>query len=368
MITGRAPIPIDEGVRAQDAATFYVSNKIYEGFKNIKLSRNLTSLTGSFEITLTDKWEVDQEDFELKPGLKIACKLGSVQLYEGYIDRLSISMSTNSKNITISGRDKTGDLVDCSILGNNEFNDMKLEAIAKELVKPFDIGVIVFADTGKAIPKFTVNQGETVFEALERLAKQRELLLTSSPVGNLVFEKKGIVRASSELIEGVNILSAGVTFDNTERFSEYHVKGQASSILGSIDDNTKAAGVSKDNGIERYRPTLLIAENSSDADGAQKRANWESSFRIAKGMQLNVAVQGWKQKGGEIWATNQTVHIDCRSLGIKQDLLISKVKFDQSESGRRVELELIRSDSFEFKTEIKKEDDPLDLLGWDVKK
>lgn len=363
----RAPVPTDEGVKVQEAATFYVNNKIYEGFKNIRLSRNLTALTGSFEITLVDKWRVEQEDFELKPGLEISCMLGQTPLYKGFIDKLGISLAPQSRNLTITGRDKTGDLVDCSILGQNEFNNMKLEAIAKELVKPFGIGVVVFANTGKPFTKFTVNQGETVFEALERLAKQRELLMTSSPVGNLVFEKKGVVRASSELIEGVNILSAAVSFDNSERFSEYHVKGQSSSILGNVDDNTKGQAVAKDSGIERYRPTLILAENSADTDGAQQRANWESSFRAAKGMQVNVAVQGWTQKGGEIWATNQTVHIDCRSLGLKQDMLIQRVKFDQSESGRRVELELIRPDAFEFKTEIKKEDDPLDILGWDVK-
>ena len=84
-------------------------------------------------------------------------------------------------------------------------------------------------------------------------------------------------------------------------------------------------------------------------------------------MQVSVMTQGWTQKGGELWATNQTVHIDCRSLGLKQDMLIQRVRFEQSESGRRTELELIRPDAFEFKTELKKEDDPLDLLGWDVK-
>ena len=198
----RAPVPTDEGVKVPEAATFYVNNKIYEGFKNIRLSRNLTALTGSFEITLVDKWRVEQEDFELKPGLEISCMLGNTPLYKGYIDKLGISLSASSRNLTITGRDKTGDLVDCSILGQNEFNNMKLEAIAKELVKPFGVGIVVFADTGKPFTKFTVNQGETVFEALERLAKQRELLMTSSPVGNLVFEKKGVIRASSELIEG----------------------------------------------------------------------------------------------------------------------------------------------------------------------
>lgn len=357
--------PVDEGVETENAATFYVEGKVYEGFKNLKLERNLTSLTGAFEIVLTDKWRVDQEDFSLKPGLRIACKLGRKSLYNGYIDNMGISLSSGSRNLTISGRDITGDLVDCSIIGSNEFNNLTLDKIAQELVKPFGIKTIIFADVGKPFTKFTVNQGETVFEALERLAKQRELLMTSSPEGNLVFEKKGIVRASTELIEGVNILGGGAQFNNSERFSEYHVKGQNPGLLGSADDNTKSKGLAKDLGITRYRPKVILAENAANAEDAQKRANWEAGFQAAKGTAVNILTQGWTQKAGELWAVNQTVFVDCQSLGIKQDMLIQRVKFDQSDGGRLTELELIRPDAFEFNTEVKKEKDPLDVLGWD---
>ena len=44
----RAIRPFDRSTLLDDAATFYVNNRVYEGFKNIRLSRNLLSLTGSF--------------------------------------------------------------------------------------------------------------------------------------------------------------------------------------------------------------------------------------------------------------------------------------------------------------------------------
>lgn len=357
--------PFDYGTLRNDAATFYVNNKVYEGFKNIKISRNLTSLTGTFQITLTDKWKIDQEDFELKPGDRIHCHLGKQALYEGYIDKLGISINSKTRNITISGRDRTSDLVDCSILGDNEFNDLSFEELAKKLCEPFGIKVIKQTDTGKKFLKFTVRQGETVFEALERAAKERKLLLFSSTHGNLVIDKKGNTRASTEIIEGVNFKAGAAEFDNTERFSEYHTKGQAPGLVGNENDATKAKGVAYDRGIARYRPTLIIAENSVDTDGAQKRAEFQSSFRAANSSRVNCVVQGWTQTDGKLWATNQIVHIDVRSLGIKRDMLIQKVNFGQDNNGRQVELELIRPDAFEFKTEIKKEDDPLDVLGWD---
>ena len=77
---------------------------------------------------------------------------------------------------------------------------------------------------------------------------------------------------------------------------------------------------------------------------------------------------GWTQKAGELWATNQVVFIDCPSIGIRQDMLISKVNFELSDNGKITELGLIRPDAFEFNTKVKKDKDLLDLLGWSVKK
>lgn len=368
MATSNNQAITDGGTTEENAAVFYVNKKKYEGFKNIRLSRSLTSLTGSFEIVIVDKFDVEKTDFELKPGLEISCTVGDTPVYKGYIDKLAISLAPGSRNVTISGRDKTGDLVDCSHIGRNEFNNMKLEAIAKELVKPFGIEVYVFADTGAPFVKFTITQGDTVFQALEKLAKQRNLLLTSSPIGNLVFEKKGIIRSSTELVEGYNIKQGGIEFDNTERFSKYYVKSQAVGLLGLPADTNSPKGFAEDEGINRYRPIVILNESQGDGKTAQQRAEWEASLRSAKACTVSVVVVGWTQKGGEIWATNQLVNIDSQSLGIKQQMLISKVNFELSENGKITELELIRPDAFEFKKKIKKEKDPLDLLGWSVKK
>ena len=358
--------PFDRSTLIEDAATFYINNKVYEGFKNIRLARNLLSMTGSFEITLTDKWRVDKEDFDIKTGDRIHCHLGKNPLYEGYIDRLSISLSSSSRNLTISGRDKTADLVDCSIIGPAEYNNLDFLGISKKLLEPFNLKVISNVDVGKKFPKFTVRQGETVFEALERAAKERDLLLMSTTHGNLLIDKKGSQRASSELIEGVNILSAGADFDNSERFSEYHIKGQQSGVLGVPTDATESEGKATDAGVSRHRPTLLIAENAVDKDGAQKRAQWEATFRAANATKVSIVVQGWRQKDGSLWSTNQLIHVDCKSIGIKADLLCSRVRFEQGKNGRRTELELIRKDAFDFVKEVKKENDPLDGLGWDI--
>lgn len=365
-IRHRPIVPFDYGTLQKDAVTFYVNNQVFDGFKNVKIARNLMSLTGTFSIVVTDKWRVDQEDFEIKPGDRIHCHLGRTALFEGWVDKLTISISESSRNITIEGRDKTQDIADCSIISSSEFNNLDFTGIATELLKKFPIKVLPEVSVGAPFKKFSVRQGETIFEALDRAAKERQLILLSSTHGNLIIQKRGIERSSTELVEGENVLAASVSFDNTQRFSNYIIKGQSTGLVGNPKDQTQNKGEATDSGITRFRPTIIIAENAVDNDGAQKRAEFESTFRLAKGMKINVTLQGWKQKDESLYKVNQLIQIDIRSIGVKQRLLVNRVKFDQSENGRRTELELIRPDAFEFKPAIKKEDDPLDNLGWNA--
>lgn len=370
IIKHKPTVPFDYGSLREDAVTFYINKKSYDGFLNVSIDRNMTSMTGTFSITVTDKWKVDQEDFEIKPGQEIHCHLGKDALFQGYIDKLNLSLSPTSRNITISGRDKTGDLVDCSIKADAEYNDLNFTGIAKELCKPFGILVIAETDVGANFPKFSVRQGETVFEALERGAKERELLLQSTTHGNLLITKRSSSRSSTELIEGVNVMSASASFDNTQRFSEYIIKGQSTGLLGDAKDATQNQGTATDEGITRYRPTIIIAENAVDNDGAQKRAQFEATFKSAKASQVSLTVRGWNQKDGSLWKVNQLVQVDCRSIGIKARMLVQKVKFSQAKGqGQKVEMELIRKDAFKSDVKkIKKKDDILDGLGWDDKK
>lgn len=360
-------IPFDHGTLKEDAATFYSDNKIFDGFKNVSITKNMMSMAGSFDITLTDKWKVESEDFQLKPGSRIHCHIGKEAVFEGYIDRFIINITPGSRNITISGRDRTADLIDCSHIGPSEFNKLGIDKIAEQMTAPFGIKVLnpFGVDVGSPFEKFTVKQGEKVFEALSRMAKQRELILLTSTHGNLILDKIGSTRRSgSELVEGINVKITGATFDNSERFSEYIVKGQQPGLVAKGDETIASKSIAKDLGITRYRPIIIISEQSSDNNSAQQRANFESSFRAAKATKISCSVVGWKKEDGKLWQVNELVHIDARSIGVNDFFMISSVKYNLQSDGRSADMELVRKDSFKFESVKEKSTDPLDSLGW----
>lgn len=366
-IKHRPLVPFDRGTLKEDAATFYVNNKIFEGFKNVTVKRNLMEMSGSFSITVTDKWEAEKLNFEIKPGDRIHCHIGKAAVFEGFVDRFTMNLTAGSRNITIEGRDKTADLIDCNHVGDSEFNKLDLKAIAEQLCSPFGIKVLnpFGVPIGKPFEKFTVKQGETVFEALNRAAKEKQLILLTSTHGNLIIDQRAPNRrASTDLVEGINIKVTGVNFDNSQRYSEYICKGQQPGLLGSPKDTTDNKGSAQDAGITRFRPKIFINEQSTDNDGTKSRAEFEAQLAIAKGFSCSVSLRDWREKDGSLWDVNKLVNLQAPSIGIREDLLIKSVSYRLSDGGRNVNLELIRKDSFEFKESVTKSSDPLDSIGW----
>lgn len=364
-IRHNAPNVFDYGTLIEDATTFYVNNKLYEGFKQTDVTRTLNSIAGNFQITILDRFTEQNRAWELTPGKRAHLHLGKQAVFEGYIDSMGVSYSENSRNMTIEGRDRIADAVDCSAVGECEYSNLTLTQIATKLLEPFGLTPIVLSDVGAAFPLISIKPGEKVSEVLLRLARQRGLLLYSSTHGNLIISKRGEERAPTELVQGVNVKSASVTYDNTERFSEYVIKTQNDGIIGSSAKNSASnEGKATDAGVGRYRPLVVISEASGDASNAKDRAQWEATFRSAKSTTVSVTVKGWRGKQGELWDVNKLVYFRSSKLGLNDQFLINEVKFKESpDNSRTTTLELVRKDAYENKPEVPAEEDPILGLG-----
>lgn len=363
----RRPSPtIANGNVVDDDPRYYIDKKVFKGFKSVSITLPLMSLCRSFSMVLTDKWQVDQEDFQIKTGLRSECYLGENPVIDSYIDSMSIALREGSRNITIGGRCRTQDVVDCSVTKTFEYLNAGILEIAQDICKPFNVRVTSeLSDLGDKFDKVTVKQGETCFELLLRLARMRKLVMISTATGDIVIERIGQRRSKTALIEGENVKTAILDSDNSDRFSEYQVKGQSNGLVGNPQDSTSSLGKAFDKGIKRFRPTILQADGSSDTDSAQSAAEFESSIRASKSLSVKVVVQNWRRKDGQIWSQNEIVPVDIPSVGIKRDMLISNVTFqDDNDGGKITTLELLRKDALEFKPEMEESSDPLSGLGW----
>ncbi|GAA4651675.1 contractile injection system protein, VgrG/Pvc8 family [Kistimonas scapharcae] len=329
-----------------------VDGQIHGGWTSAHINRSLLALSGSFNLTLTEKWPGNLTGKPIKPGSRCRLSLDGETVIEGHIDEAVVRYDGENHQVSVSGRDLTGDLPDCSVLPEKagEIKGLSLKGLAGAFCQPYGIGVTEaqIPDQAKqAFITFRVEPGETVFEALERASRMRGVLLTVDSQGRLLITSPDTGPARYRLALGREILTAELTASHRDRYSLYRVEGLADAG-GQAGDNLSAQGLAvtgeiTDPAITRYRPRLLQAEDSLDPQAADNRAKWQAARAMASGNRAAITVQGWRASDGKLWRTNTPVALEDGFLGYSESkpLLIVNVAFSLDEGGTRTELELM---------------------------
>ena len=339
-----------------DRVKLFVNGRIYEGWKSIAIRKRLTAISNSFSLSVTDRFNGQKNPWPIQPGDE--CELFSNEnpILTGYVFKAQPTLSAQEMGISVSGRDKTSDLIDCSWDGQNEFKNQTLDKLFSALAKPFGIKVINRTDASEEFKVWRIQPSETVFSSMERAARLRGVLLISDGLGNLIITRKGSGQTSTNLVQGENILSINTQFDHTQRFSEYIVKCQSQGFEDTSPSlTTKIESRVRDDLVGRFRPKVIIAEAQADQVIAQKRAQWELNIRAAQSSPIKVSVQGWRQADGSLWDFNQLVDLKAPFFNIDSQFLISGVDYRKGSQGTTTSLELMRPDAFELKPTVEKQ-------------
>lgn len=309
----------------------------FGGWTGVSVVLALDAISGAFRLSLSTKDDAAGASIAIAPDDRCQLKIGGETVIDGWVDAVSPAIGAQEHGIEVDGRDRTGDLADCSAIHKpGSWTRARLEQISADLVKPFGLKVTVDASTGAPIAKFALQQGETVQAAIERLLRFRGLIAIPSPTGDLVITTPTKAAPVAVLELGVNIKDARGRFDHRERYSDYIVKGQAQ---GDDDRNGKTVsqirGEAKDAGVRRYRPLLLVAEDQSDGASAQTRAKYEAGVRAGRSKGVEIVVAGWRvAPGGQLWRPNLRVRVKCAAAGFADDvLLITAVTLTKDEGG-----------------------------------
>lgn len=345
-----------------------VNAAAYGGWKNVRISRGIEQLAGCFTLGVSERWFGQSMPRKIVPGDRCELTIDDVPVITGSVDVFKPDYDEKSHNVSIEGRDTTGDLVDCSaIKGSGQFKGRTITQIATEMCKPFGISVTVApgVDVGKPFSSFAIQEGETVFEALDRMARIRALLLTSDGLGGLVITRAGTQRCPTLLKNGVNIKSAAAVLDHKDRFSTYTVKAQAPATdYWNGASTAHVRGGATDPAIRRYRPKIIIGESQADGLSAKDRAIWASQMAAARSLNVTVRVQDWSHADG-LWTPNTLVHISDDWLQLDHDLLIKAVTFSQDDREGTV-TELGLTDPQAYKLLPLKEGKGASKFHWDV--
>jgi prophage tail gpP-like protein len=317
-----------------------IRGKSYSGAKSGSISLDIESIANSFTATVTNFWSESITD--IKAGDSVDIYVDGSKRFSGWIDNAQPSISGGGNLISISGRSKAGDLVDCTPDANvSEFKNQSFEGLVNALASPFGVSATAKVSTGSAIETVNYEQGETIAEFIRKEAIKKELLLYSDSNGGIVIDNSGTTSSGLQFIDGQNILNATASVDYSQRYSKYIVKGDRPSTMQiSEEDATESQAIATDSEI-RYRPLIITVDGFADIEICKQRAKWEATIRKGKSVTYSVTVQGF------FWNINQTCQLISNRLGANETLLISKIdnRFDQ-DGGKICNLTLVRPDAY----------------------
>ncbi len=254
--------------------------------------------------------------------------IGGHVVLTGYFERYVHVLSAEDHGVSLAGRGRCCDLVDCAaLISNQTAPQTSITALAKKLVEPFTKGAIkIVAPDGDGTGQqfsFTIDLGETPYEIMERIARYEGLLTYENEDGNVVFARVGKVKHASGFAEGKNIQSAEFSICMDARFSIYIPLLMSSDTLtrdGSVAGGGNAAGPRvTDPGISRYRPRIIVSEQANNGVSlAEQRAVWEMNQRTGRGFRVTLVCDSWLDSAGRPWTPNQTAPLSLPSLGVNE--------------------------------------------------
>lgn len=306
-----------------------------DGWEQVTVTAALNEAARRFDIVVSEVGPFGDSPFvawPFPPGLPVAVTANGLLLVEGFVDSYAPQATATAHSVTISGRGKSCDFVDCSSWHpTGRFDDKRIEEIAAELAAPFGLSVAAEVDTGVPVPEFQVRQGASPLSELLPLLHQRRLTVKGTADGNLAITRAGVGHHAGGLVQGVNIEKMGGRLDHGGRHSDYVVKGQAA--RGWQEPQLRVRGEARDPAVQRFRPRIIIDPADTDRQRATDRALWEAKRAAGFSVKATIDTPSFQDAGGRLWEPGWTVAVHAPFLKIEQDMLIERVEFRQDNGG-----------------------------------
>jgi len=324
----------------------------YEGFTDVGVNGALENFSSSFSFSTTVKESslgVIQND--LKLGQQARVFVGEDLVITGFIESLDISYSADSHSINVSGRDIGGDLIDSSIRQRSYIQRDFFKLINLVLVdNGYSIKVINKVGTLTLEPTETIKteQGDSVFDFLDRYAKKLQVLLKINPNGDLeiIREDNDVVKnfLINDFTENNNILSASLSLTTTNRFNVIDVYSQDNNRTHT-KTGISQKGSATDSSIRTTRRKIITMETASQSRSLAALAEWNVNLRRAKGSRYTCKVVGF-YSGENVWQPNKLVNIIDLTAQVQGNFLIQGVEFSQSLQGSFTTLDIVERGAF----------------------
>jgi prophage tail gpP-like protein len=295
----------------------------HTGWIQSEVVRSMEAIAGTFSVPVS---MVAGSPPSIARGDRVQVLIGKTQVINGYVLAAEPFYKRGDCGLRVTGRDRTGDLVRSSAMHRGgQWRKARLDRIARDLLAPFGVDVMVEADLGAPLNDFKLWHGESVLDALARAARLRGVLVTRDDAGRLLLTTAGLRAFHGEVRRGWNVIEMSGIGSDEERHSEYIVYGQSNTAA----DFETARGLKAralDPGVRRYLPLIVNADGNVTAAELQSLAEHTMRVRRGHSLGLRYVVEGWTF-AGEAWPLNHRVRVFDDIAGLDGDeWLIASVR------------------------------------------
>jgi len=335
-----------------------IDNIKYEGILNCNINLSILGFNRSFVFSVPpreiEKFNISKIEEQTKIQDEVKIYIDDNLIISGYIEKFDISYDANNYDITLSGRDKTGDLTDSSIKQNN-YNIRDLTKLFIRVLADNDINDIeVINETGERLlldkdEKIETEREETIFDFIDKYCRKKQVLARSDENGNIILQRESKEASIGELISekengANNIISARYNATTSDRYKFIDVYSQANNNYHTEQAIDQRANII-DNGVKRNRRKIITFDDATSSDFLKSFANWFKNLKIAKSQNYSCRVQGFYVNDNLI-LPNKIITVKDDKAGLNSDYLIQDVSFNASIDGIFTDITLVKTGLF----------------------
>ena len=278
--------------------------------KSIVVDRKIKQAVGTFNI-----------QYSLGPGgssvikgnERIEVYADGTQVLNGFAEKISLKEDSGNRFITISGRDRTADLLDSSLREMKEFNGpINLPDIIQAVLDDLGLSDISVVDESQNLKPFLAEDlisgspGENAFVFINRYCVKRQVIVTTNGDGDILllageYQDSGLIL--KDIVGGFdnNVKNTSIDIDLTKIFGEYKIRAQQNPLKRNRQTSAQAIvsveGTSQDSQARSTRYLEVEAIEDMEPETAQERADYEAAIRNSESLVIKTTYAGHTLNG-----------------------------------------------------------------------
>jgi len=305
---------------------------------DVAIQRSLESPARSFQVTA---FQQRPAQVVARPGSAAILRLNGIPIVTGWVDDIDVARDVAGSSVTFTGRSRVADLVDSAPAPGTprKWTVAAPSLIVAALATPFGITVTPPLVGNEPFRRFSLEQNETAWDAIDRICSARGLIAIDDAAGNLTLTRLSAataLRHVGTLQGGGNLKNWTVSHKGSQRFSTYLARGQTvGDIVTPPALAASVVGAATDAGVTRPR-YLAIDAHGLDTAGAIAKAQWEATTRYGRAITVTGEVPGWTDAAAMMWTPGNLVHVRIPHAGLDTDLVVVEANPSKSATGGSV--------------------------------